>query len=248
MSNSVCAHGLHHARLPCPSLSVRFAQIHVHWVSDAIQPSHPLLPPSPPAPNLSQHKDLLQWVSSLHQRAKLLELQHQSFQWFRLISFRIDWFDLAVQGTVKSLLQHNSKAWILQCSAFFMVQLSHPYMTTGKTIALASRTFVSKVMSLVFNMLSRFVIAFFQGAGVLISWLQSPSTVILKPRSKQISLKFILFNFRLLDCLWMSQCGWTRPICFDLMVHHTCLSQYPSTEPPLDLVRSHTVIYLGSDD
>ena len=92
---------------------------------------------SSPAFNLSQHQGLFSWVSSLHQVAKLLELQlqHQSFQWiFRLISFRVNWFDLlAVQGTLKSLLQHHSsKASILQCSAFFMAQLSHPFMTTGK--------------------------------------------------------------------------------------------------------------------
>ena len=101
-----------------------------------------------------------------------------------MISFRVDWLDLlAVQGTLKSLLQHHSsKASILQQSAFFIVQLSHPYMTTGKTIALTRRTFVDKVMSLLFNMLSRFVIAFFPRSKVLlISWLQSPSAVILEP-------------------------------------------------------------------
>ena len=98
-----------------------------------------------------------------------------------LISFRIDWFDLlAVQGTFKSLLQHHiSKASILQHSAFFMVQLSHPYMTAGKTIALTRQTFVGKVMSLLFNMLSRFVIAFLpRSKRLLISWLLSPSAVI----------------------------------------------------------------------
>ena len=102
-----------------------------------------------------------------------------------LISFRIDWLDLlAVQGTLKSLLQyHSSKASILQCSAFFMVQLSHPHMTTGKTKVLTSRTFVSKVMSLLFNMLSRLVIAFLpRSKCLLISWLQSPSAVILEPQ------------------------------------------------------------------
>ena len=107
----------------------------VHWVGDTIQPSRPLLSLSPPTFNLSRHQRLFSWVSSLHQVAKLLELQHQSFQWiFRLISFRIDWFDLfAVQGTRKSLLQHHSsKTSILRHSAFFMAQLSHPFMTTGK--------------------------------------------------------------------------------------------------------------------
>ena len=100
-----------------------------------------------------------------------------------LISFRMDWLDLlAVQGTLKSLLQHHSsKASILQRSAFFIVQLSHPYMTTGKTIALTRQTFVGKVMSLLFNMLSRLVITFLpRSKHLLISWLQSPSAVILE--------------------------------------------------------------------
>ena len=102
-----------------------------------------------------------------------------------LISFRMDWLDLlAVQGTLKSLLQHHSsKASILPCSAFFTVQLSHPYVTTGKTIALTRQTFVGKVMSLLFNMLSRLVIAFLpRSKCLLISWLQLPSAVILEPK------------------------------------------------------------------
>ena len=102
-----------------------------------------------------------------------------------LISFRMDWLDLlVVQGTLKSLLQyHRSKALILQCSAFFIVQLSHPYKTTGKTIALTRWTFVGKVMSLLFNMLSRLVIAFLpRRKYLLISWLQPPSAVILEPK------------------------------------------------------------------
>ena len=102
-----------------------------------------------------------------------------------LISFRMDWLDLlAVQGTLKSLLQHHSsKASILWCSAFFTVQLSHPYMTTGKIIALTRWTFVGKVVSLLLNMLSRLVITFFpRSKHLLISWLQSPSAVILEPQ------------------------------------------------------------------
>ena len=102
-----------------------------------------------------------------------------------LISFRMDWLDLlAVQGTLKSLLQHHtSKASIFQCSAFFTVQTSHPYMNTGKTIALTRWTFVGKVMSLLLNMLSRLVITFLpRSKHLLISWLQSPSTVILEPK------------------------------------------------------------------
>ena len=108
-----------------------------------------------------------------------------SKEYSRLISFRIDWFDLlVVQGTLKSLLQHHSsKASILWCLAFFIVQLSHPYMTTGKTIALTRRTFVGKVMSLLFNVLSRLVITFLpRSKRLLISWLQSPSAVILEPQ------------------------------------------------------------------
>ena len=120
--------------LPVHHQIPEFTQTHVHWVDDAIQPSHPLSSPSPPAFNLSQHQGLLQCVRSSYQVAKVLEfqLQHQSFQWTpRLISFRIDWLDLlAVQGTLKSLLQHHSsKASILQHSVFFIVQLSstHDY-------------------------------------------------------------------------------------------------------------------------
>ena len=123
---------------------LEFAQTHVCWVGDAIQPFHPLLPSSPPALNLSQHQGLFQLVISSHQVVLELQLQHQFFQCiFRVISFRIDWFDLLVlQGNLKNVLQHHSsKASVLQCSAFFMVRLSHPYMTTGKTIALVMWTF-----------------------------------------------------------------------------------------------------------
>ena len=173
--------------LPAHHQLPEFTQTHVHWVGDAIQPSRPLLSPSPPAFNLSQHQGLFQWVSSLHQVAKVLEfqLQHQSSnEYSGLISFRIDWFDLlAVQGTLKSLLQnHSSKASILRHLAFFIVQLSHPYNAPGKTITLTRWTFVGKVMSLLFNMLSWLVIAFLpRSKRLLISWLQSPSAVILGP-------------------------------------------------------------------
>ena len=152
-------------------------QNHVHWVGDDIQSSHPLLSPSSPAFNLLQHQGLFQWVSSLHQEANGLELQlqHQSSNDYSgQISFMIDWFDLAVQETFRSLLQHHSsKASVLQHSAFFMVQLSHIYMTTGKTIAFTRWTFVGEVMSLLFNMLSRLAIAFLpKSKSLLISWLQ----------------------------------------------------------------------------
>jgi len=109
-----------------------------------------------------------------------------------LISFRMDWLDLlAVQGTLKSLLQHHSsKASILRCSAFFIIQLSYPYMTTGKTIALTRLTFVSKVISLLFNTLSSFVIAFCpRSKRLIISWLQSPSTVILEPKKIKFTIE-----------------------------------------------------------
>ena len=130
-----------HHQLPEP------AQTHIHQVSDAIQPSPPLLSPSPPAFSLSQHQGLFQWVNSSHQVPKYWSFSFSispSNEYSGLISFRMDWFDLlAVQGTFKSLLQHrSSKASILQHSAFFMVQLSHPYMTAGKTIALTRWTFV----------------------------------------------------------------------------------------------------------
>ena len=125
------------------------------------------------------------------------QLQHQSSsEYSGLISFRMDWFDLlAVQETLKSLLQHHSsKASILRCSAFFIVQLSHPYMTTGKTVTLTRWTFVGKVMSLLFNMLSGFVMAFLpRSKHLLISWLQSPSAVILEPK-KIKSVTFSVFS------------------------------------------------------
>ena len=149
--------------LPVHHQLPEFTETHDHWVGDAIQPSHPPSSPSP-ALILSQHQGPFKWVSSSSQVAKVLEfqLQHQSFQWTPgLISLRMDWLDLlAVQGTLKSLQHHNSKASILLCSAFYIVQPSHPYMTTGKIITLTRRTFVGKVMSLHLNMLSTLVITF----------------------------------------------------------------------------------------
>ena len=127
----------------------KLIQTHAHWVGDTIQPSHPLLSPSP-AFNLSQHQDLFQWVNSLHQVTKVLgpQPQHQSLQWIFRADFLYDGlvWSPAVQGTLKSLLQHHSsKASILWHSAFFMFQHSHPYMTSGKTIALTIWTFVGNV-------------------------------------------------------------------------------------------------------
>ena len=198
MNHSTPGLPVHH-KLP------ELTQTHVYQVGDAIQPSNPLLSPSSPVPNPTQHQGLFQWVNSSHQVAKVLEfqLQHQSFQWTPpgLISFRMDWLDLlAVQGTLKSLLQHHSsKAPIFRCLAFFTVQLSHPYMATGKTIALNRWTFVGKVISLLFNMLSRLVITFLpRSKRLLISWLQSPSAVILEPqkiKSDTVSSKINLQQF-----------------------------------------------------
>ena len=142
-----------------------------------------LLPPIPPSKGVFSNESTLRmrwpkyWTFSFSISSSK---EHPG-----LISFRMDWLDLhAVQGTLKSLLQHhNSKASTLRCSAFFTVQLSHPYMTTGKTIALTRQTFVGKVISFILNMLSRLVITFLQRSKhLLISWLQSPSAVILEPK------------------------------------------------------------------
>ena len=163
-------------------------QAHVHWVSDAIQPSYPLLSPSPPALNLSQHQGHFQWSTLRMRWPKYWSFSFDispSNEHPGLISFRMDWLDLlAVQGTLKSLLQHHSsKASILRRSSFFIVQLSHPYMTPGKTVDFTRWTFVGKVMSLLFNILSRLVISFLpRSKRLLISWLQSPSAVIMEPK------------------------------------------------------------------
>ena len=152
-----------------PGLPVHYqlpelAQTHVHRVSDAFQPSHTLSSPSPSAFSLSQNQGPFQWVSPSHLVAQCIGVSASASvlpmniqNWFPL--GWTGWISLQSKG-LSSLFQHSSKASILQCSAFFMVQLSHPYMTTGKTIALTIRTFVNKVMSLLFNMLSRLVIAF----------------------------------------------------------------------------------------
>ena len=156
---------------------LKLAQTHVHQVSDAIQPSYPLSFPSLPAFNLAQH----QWVSSSHQVSKYWSFSiSPSNEYSRLISFRIDWLDLlGVQGTPKSLLQHHgSKASILQHSAFFMVQLSHPYMTTGKIIALTIGLLLAKwCLCFLIHCLGFLP----RSKCLLISWLQSPSAVILEP-------------------------------------------------------------------
>ena len=184
--------------LPVHHQLLESTQTQVHRVADAIQPSHPLSSPSPPAPNLPSIR-----VFSNESALPTRWPKYWSFSFNispynehpGLISFRMDWLDLlAVQGTFKSLLQHHSsRASILWCSAFFIVQLSHPYMTAGKTIALTRWTFVDKVMSLFFSMLSRLAMGFLSRSKcLLISWLQSPSVVILEPRKiKSVTVSIV---------------------------------------------------------
>ena len=184
-------HGLQHARLPCPSPSAGVC-------SNSVMPSnhlilcHPFsscLQSFPAAGSFAMSRLCIKWP-------KYWSFSISTFnEYSGLISFRIDWFDLlAVQRTLKSLLQHHGqKASTLRCSAFFRVQLSHLYMTTGKTFALTRWTFVSEVMSLLFNMLSRFVIPFLpRSTCLLISWLQSPSAVILElPKTKSVTVSTV---------------------------------------------------------
>ena len=166
MSDSLRLHRLQHTSLPCPSPFPKVGQTHVHWVDDAIQPSLPLFPPSPPTLNLSRHQGLFQWVGSSHQVAKILELQlqHQSSPRIFRVDFLQDWLvwfpscprDSQESSPAPQFESINSSG----TQPSFMVQLSPPNMTTGKTIALTTWTFVGKVMSPLFNTLSRFVIAF----------------------------------------------------------------------------------------
>ena len=174
--------------LPVHHQLLELAQTHVHQVGNAIQPSHPLSSPSLPTFNLSQHQvfsnesvPCIRWPKYWNFSFNISSSNECS----ALISFRMGWLDiLAVQGTLKSLLQHqSSKASVLQHSAFFIVQLLHLYMATGKTIALTRWSFVGKVLSLLFNMLSRLVITFLPRSNcLLISWLQSPSATIWEPK------------------------------------------------------------------
>ena len=177
MDCSTPGHPFHHQL-------TEFTQTHVHWVGDA---NHLILSsPSPPPsifPSIRGFSDVsvvrIRWPS--YWSFSFSSNPSNEYSW--LVSFRMDWLDLfAVQRTLKSILQHHSsKASILWPSAFFVVQLSHPYMTTGKTIALTRRTFVGRVMSLLFNMLSRLVITFLpRSKSLLISRLQSPSAVVLE--------------------------------------------------------------------
>ena len=200
MSDSLRPQGLQHSRLPCPSPSPGACSNSCplsRWchatISSSVVPFSSCLQSFPASGSFSMNQ--------------LFALKYWSFrfsispsnEYSGLISFRIDLFDfLAVQGTLKSLLQHHSlKTSILWHSAFFMVQLSHPYMTTGKTTALTRWTFVSKVMSLLFKMLSRFVTVFFfffpRSKHLLIAWLQLPSAVILEPQENKVCHCFHCF-------------------------------------------------------
>ena len=183
------------------------AQTHVHWVGDAIQP-YPLLLLSSIFPSIR----VFSKESPLH----ITWPKYWSFsfsispskEYSGLISFTMDWFDLlAVQRTFKSLLwHHSSKASIFWCPAFFIVQLSRPYMTTGKTIPLTQQAFVGKVMSLLFNMLSSLFIALLpRSKSLLISWLQSPSAVIVEPKKiKSVTVSIVSPLFAMKWCNWMS--------------------------------------------
>ena len=173
---------------PFPYHLLEFVQTDVHSISDAIQPSYSLLPSSPPAFNLSQHQHFFSELALHIWWPKYWSFSiSPSNKYSELISLGLTGFIfLLSKGLFKSLRQHHSSnASILQCSTFFMVQLSHLYMTTGRTTALTIWTFVSKVVSLLFNMLSRFVISFLPRSNLfLISWLQSPSAVILEPKKR----------------------------------------------------------------
>ena len=162
--------------LPVLHYTLELALTHVHWVGDATQPSHPLSSPSSPAPIPPSIRVFSNESTLLMRWPKYWSFSFNispSNEHPGLISFRMDWLDfLAVQGTLKSLQHHSSKPSILRPSAFFTVQLSHPYMTAGKTIALTRQTFVGKVISLLFNMLSRLVTTFLpRSKHLLISWL-----------------------------------------------------------------------------
>ena len=193
--------------LPVHHQLKEFTQTHVHSISDAIQPSHSLSSPSPTF-NLSNESALrIRWPKYWSFSFNI----SPSNEYSGLISFRTDWLDLlSIQGTLKSLLQHHSsKASILQCSAFFTVQLSHPYITTGKTIALTRWTFVDKVTSLLFNMLSRLVITFLPGNKCLLISLCTLTQISqLSMVNIYFSIKnmctFITYGYRFRKVFWFS--------------------------------------------
>ena len=187
----------------------QFAQTYVHWVGDAIQPSHPLSSPSPPALNLSQHPGFFPMSQpftsggqSVGASASAVPMNIQG--WFPL------GLTLLISLLSKGFPRAFSSTTVLQHSAFFfMVQLSLPYMTTGKTIALTGQTFVGKAMSLLFNMLSRFVIAFLpRSKCLLISWLQSRSVAILEPKEMK-SVTVSIFFTHLFAMKWWDRMPWS---------------------------------------
>ena len=201
-----------------PGLSVHHqllesTQTHVHWVSDAIQPSHPLLSPSPPALNLSQHQSLFTWVSSSHQVAKVLEfqLQHQSFQW----TPRADLLQNGLVGSPCSPRDSQESSPTPQFKSINSLALSLLHSSTLTSIhdhwknhSLTRQTFVDKVMSVLFNMLSRLVTTFLpRSKRLLISWLQSPSAVILEPRKIKSDTVSPLFP-HLFAMKWWDQMPW----------------------------------------
>ena len=203
MSNGLRPHGLQHARLPCLSPTAGaysnsrpLSQRRHSTISSSVIPFSSHLPSIFPSIRVFLNESVLhiRWPKFWSFSFSIGPFNEYS----GLISFRMDWLDLlTVQGTLKSLLQnHSSKASILWCSAFLIVQLSHPYMTTGKTIALTKQTLVGKVMSLLFNMLCRLVITFLpRSKRLFISWLQSPSAVILEPPKIKSLAVFIVSPF-----------------------------------------------------
>ena len=197
VSNSLQPHELQHTRLHCPSSSSRICLL--MSIESVMPPNHLilrysllLLPSIFPSIRVFSNESVLciRWPKYWSFCFSIIP----SNEYSGLISFRMNWLDLlGVQGTFKHLFQrHSSKASILRCSAFFIAQLSHPYMTTGKTIALTIWTFVSKVMSLLFNMLPRFVVFLPRSKHLLISWLQSQSAVILEPpKIKSVTVSIV---------------------------------------------------------
>ena len=189
MSDSLQPNGQQHARPLCPSPTPRVYQTHVHWVSDAIQPSHPLVPFSscpqsfPASGSFPMSQLFTSGGQSIGVSASTSVLPVNTQDWSPL--GRTGWISLQSKGESPTVEcpTPQFKTSVLRHSGFFIVQLSHPYMSAGKTIALTRRTFVGKIMSLLLKMLSRLVITFFpRSKRLLISWLQSPSAVILEPR------------------------------------------------------------------
>ena len=202
-------HGLQHAKLPCPSPTPRACSNSRPSSMWCHQPSHPLWSPSPPAFSLSQHQSLFHWVTSSHQVAKILEfqLQHQSFQWIFRTDFLYDWLVSSCSpkdSQESSPTPHHSKASILWRSAFFMVQLLRPNITTRKAIALTRWTFVGKVMSLLLNMLSRLVITFLPKEQASFNFMAAV-TICCDLELKKINLSLFPFFPHLFAMKWWDQ-------------------------------------------